>query len=266
MFLKLLLTSALILLASCSDNDMPPSQTAASTQEPAYAIQTDTTVYWLASDNGGWRADLQFQFRNVTADTAYAINCNRALTLALEKYDSTGWNLFWAPLTNLCLSPPVIVAPGAAFDTTYAVWGAAPGGNAGPAFRDTSFLGTYRLVWRNLVHRYDPNRGGFGDTLATEHRVSNEFVLSNTPPTVTGEVTELRGDALLIEGQGSGCPRYWFGIRQSTRMLSVSPNGVTSPITLAEMSVGMKATAWAAGVMLESCPAQGPARVIIFGP
>ena len=171
------LVSALLLVATaCSRPDAPPADAPAAADEgPTPPIRTDTTVFALTRDSLGWSAELPLAFLNVTADTLYAINCNGALTLAVERREGAAWTTFWAPMTNACLSPPVTIAPGAVLALDYAVWGAPPNTNVGPAFADTTFAGTYRLVWWNLVSRYDTDRPQFGDTVAVADRVSNEF-------------------------------------------------------------------------------------------
>jgi hypothetical protein len=116
----------------------------------------------------------------MTPDTLYAVNCNGATSMALEKKEPDGWRVVWAPLINGCLSPPIIIAPGALLEDTLALWGAQPGRNIGPEFTDTAFGGSYRLIWWNLVFHYDPDRSGFGDTVPTKHRTSNELELGVT--------------------------------------------------------------------------------------
>jgi hypothetical protein len=140
-------------------------------------IRTDTTEYFLGRDARGWGTRIPFRFTNLAADTAYAVNCNRATSIALEKKESTGWRVVWAPITNGCLSAPITIPPGKTFDDSVALWGAPPGGNVGPEFADTVFDGTYRLVWWNLVFHYSAENVPFGDTIPVRYRASNEFSL-----------------------------------------------------------------------------------------
>lgn len=95
----------------------------------------------------------------------------------MEKKDSVGWHTVWAPLINGCLSPPITLAPGNSVSDTLSLWGAPPRGNVDPEFIDTVFDGTCRLVWWNLVHHYNTDQSGFGDTVPLLHKISNEFTL-----------------------------------------------------------------------------------------
>ena len=83
----------------------------------------------------------------------------------------------WSPILNQCLSPAITIAPGAAHTDSLVLWGAPPGGNIGPEFTDTSFDGSYRLVWVNIVTHYNTSTPGFGDSIPAVHRTSNEFTL-----------------------------------------------------------------------------------------
>jgi hypothetical protein len=174
-----ILGPALLLSAfACTAENAPATNDGASTPDGlTAAIQTDTTFYVLERDEHGWGTQIAYRFRNATADTIYAINCNGAISMAVEKKEPTGWRTFWAPVTNACLSPPITVPPGETFSAPLSLWGAPPGGNVGPAFSDTTIEGTYRLVWWNLVSHYAEDRQGFGDTLPLDLRVSNEFTL-----------------------------------------------------------------------------------------
>lgn len=144
----------------------------------AVAITTDSAVYHLERDERGWGARIGYRFRNLAEDTVFAVNCNGATSVAVERREPGGWATFWAPLVNGCLSPPIVVPPGGTLDSVLSLWGAPPGGNVGPEFNDTIFAGRYRLVWWNLVSHYDARSPGFGDSIPLQYRVSNEFGLA----------------------------------------------------------------------------------------
>jgi hypothetical protein len=150
-------------------------------RDPTAPIQTDTTIYTLTEDSIGWGTALALSFRNVTPDTLYAINCNGALTLAVERRDAADWSLFLAPMTNGCLSAPVVVAPGDSLGIPWTIYGARPGSNAGPQFADSTFTGDFRLVWWNLVSHYDVARRELGDSVPLRFRVSNTFRFEAPP-------------------------------------------------------------------------------------
>jgi hypothetical protein len=160
---------ALLGAIACAPPDTARKQTT--------AIETDTSVYTLTRDSLGWGTSIRYSFTNSSADTMYAVNCNGSITVALERKEGTEWQTFWAPLINGCLTPPIVTPPGTGVEARLELWGAPPGGNVGPEFRDTIFDGTYRLVWWNLVTHYNTDSPGFGDTIPLVHRVSNEFTL-----------------------------------------------------------------------------------------
>jgi hypothetical protein len=167
---------ALLLAFAACDREAPRVD-AAKDSASTVPIRTDKTEYTLARDDRGWDTRIPFRFTNLAADTAYAVNCNGATSIALEKKESTGWRVVWAPITNGCLSAPITIPPGKTFDDSVALWGAPPGGNVGPEFADTVFEGTYRLVWWNLVFHYSTENVPFGDTIPVRYRASNEFSL-----------------------------------------------------------------------------------------
>jgi hypothetical protein len=169
-----------LLLSSfaCTSDNVPATNGTEETRDDSTAaIQTDTTFYVLERDERGWGTQIAYRLRNTTEDTMYAINCNGAISIAVEKKEPAGWRTFWAPITNACLSPPFTIPPGETYNAPLSLWGAPPGGNVGPEFSDTTFDGVYRLVWWNLVSHYAEDRQGFGDTLPLDLRVSNEFTL-----------------------------------------------------------------------------------------
>jgi hypothetical protein len=169
-----------VVLASlaCGGSDQT-DRVSESPPEPA-PIRTDSTTYTLVADSIGWGTELMLDFRNEAEDTLYAVNCNGALTFALERKEGDDWAVFLAPMTNACLSPPVTIAPGETFMTPWGIYGARPGSNAGPQFADSAFVGTFRLVWWNLRFHYDPEREQMGDTVPLRYRVSNVFGLTRS--------------------------------------------------------------------------------------
>jgi hypothetical protein len=172
---------ALVLSCTACSPDEPPAPgqpPAEAAPRPPEPLRTDAPSYQLVRDGVGWRTEITAEFLNTYPDTLHAINCNGALTVAVEKREEAGWTTFWAPMTNACLSPPVTVPPGEAITLPLTIWGAPPGSDAGPQFADTTFAGSYRLLWWNLVSGYDATRGDMGDTIPLRYRVSNEFSLA----------------------------------------------------------------------------------------
>src|SRR5688500_13577977 len=99
---------AALTVPSCSPPAQEPAEAESGAARDSTApIQTDKTSYVLVRDSLGWGTQMNFRFTNVTTDTLYAVNCNGATSVAVEREDSTGWTTFWAPITNACLSPPI---------------------------------------------------------------------------------------------------------------------------------------------------------------
>jgi len=187
---RLLLILAIVSCSSSeplSDTERPseaekPSETVL-TRDSSAPIQTDSLSYTLKRDALGWATRIPFTYRNPTADTIYVVNCNRTLAMALEQRAGDAWRTNWHPALPVCLSAPVVIAPGAVYVDTMAIFGAPPGRNVAPEFGDTTFTGTYRLVWHNLVTHYRTDAGAnFGGAVPLEYRYSNEFVLRKAKP------------------------------------------------------------------------------------
>src|SRR5215216_5973964 len=178
---ELLLAISALSALTCSRPAEPANERETlPSRDLAAPIQTDTTSYVLVRKDRGWQTEIPFRFKNVAEDTLYIINCNGAFTVALERKVREEWRLFWSAIINGCFSPPITIAPGDTLFTPWIVWGAAPAGNAGPAFADTTFDGVYRLVWQNILFHYDPQRSALGDSVPVRYRVSNDFVLRVT--------------------------------------------------------------------------------------
>jgi hypothetical protein len=185
---------ALLLVAlgpvGCTKPDRPAEPRESPAVAAAPPLRTDRIAYELTPTDHGWQTQMQLALRNEASDTLYAINCNGAATIALEARSADpaildtgadGWSVVLPPMTNGCLSQPLVIPPGATFTLPWILGGARPGTNAGPAFPDTAFAGPHRLVWWNLVFHYDPTRRELGDSVPLRYRLSNEFTLRVKP-------------------------------------------------------------------------------------
>lgn len=152
---------------------------AAAAVEGDAPLVTSAGAYVLTESGGGFATEIPVTFHNVTGATLYIVNCRGALAPTLERQTDAGWQRFWTSVQLLCLSPPIVIAPNASIADTVRVWGALPGRNAEPSFRDEDLDGTYRIVLDNVVHNYDASHtaGRFGDPVPLEQRVSNTFRL-----------------------------------------------------------------------------------------
>jgi hypothetical protein len=95
----------------------------------------------------------------------------------LQKERSGKWYDAWEPFGTPCVSPPVVIEPGATFSDTLALMGAPPGSNVLPAFVFPEIEGVYRLVWSQAFARPADSAGDEGQRLEERYRVSNPFVL-----------------------------------------------------------------------------------------
>jgi hypothetical protein len=141
-------------------------------------ITTDAQAYVLRSQGSALTADIAIRFENRAASAMYIVNCNGGLAPVLEKRVGDAWVPYWAPILSLCLSSPIVIAPGASIERVLSVWGALPGTNQAPQWASAEMAGTYRIVLQNVVHNYDDRRQDFGAPVPLELRVSNEFTLT----------------------------------------------------------------------------------------
>lgn len=169
-----------VVMAACSPSASPGDESARDevvvTRDSQAPIQTDSLLYSLKPQDRGWATRIPFEYRNPTSDTIYVVNCNRIVGMDLEQHIGSEWQAIWHPVMPACLSPPIVIAPGAIYADTITIFGARPDTNTEPAFPDTTFTGRYRLVWQGLVRRYRMDSGAdFGDPVPLEDRISNEF-------------------------------------------------------------------------------------------
>jgi hypothetical protein len=141
-------------------------------------LQTDRPAYLLWRGDVGFTTDIPFEFTNGTGDTVYVLNCWGQAPPSLEKEVGGSWVPAWSAIVLLCLSPPIVIPPGAAYQDTVRLFAGYPGNNAYPKFEVAQPNGTYRLVWRPVVHHYhDDARLALGDSIPLRYRISNDFRL-----------------------------------------------------------------------------------------
>ena len=78
----------------------------------------------------------------------------------------------------LCLSPPIIIAAGQAYQGTLQLFAGLPTNNVYPKFDTPQISGQYRLLWSGLLSSYDADAHPFGESLPLEQRISNSFRLT----------------------------------------------------------------------------------------
>jgi hypothetical protein len=139
-------------------------------------VQTDSLVYHLTRDGRvSFGVPIGFAYRNDTGRDISIINCHGGLNISLEKWVDGEWQRFWVPVLLLCLSPPIEIRAGSVYRNVMRFYGALPGNNISPAFRDADLNGVYRFSWAGLVHGYNDRVRGFGQSVGPLH--SNPFLL-----------------------------------------------------------------------------------------
>lgn len=156
------------LLLACADPTGPR-------EDPA--LQTNETEYVLTSDDRSLQGEIPFAFTNRTESMVSVVNCQGRAPPILEKRVMDGWVLAWAAVRQLCLSPPIEIAPGETYGDTLRVRAGLPSSRIQPTFAVDEVEGIYRMVWTDVVHDFDFDRQGLGDLLPPEDRISNSFIL-----------------------------------------------------------------------------------------
>lgn len=153
------------------------STTAPLTRDSGPPIQTEDLIYKLEEDSRGWSVNIDYTYQNRTGGTVYIVNCNGSFALRLERFEEGEWRFAWGPVLPQCLSPAITIAPGGTYGATLRVWGAPPETRMAPQFTDDDPAGLYRIVWIDALSSFQ-DRLPFGEQLAFDHRVSNQFNLT----------------------------------------------------------------------------------------
>jgi hypothetical protein len=146
-------------------------------RDPFPLLQTDSLAYAWVETEVGYRTSLSYTFRNETGGDVVLANCDGDLRPRLEVRRDGNWFFAWEPFGRSCISPPVVLAPGAVHVDSLTVVGALPGSNVLPAFVFPEVEGVYRLVWFRAYAEYDAGPPEVGSPLPLEQRISNAFVL-----------------------------------------------------------------------------------------
>ncbi len=171
--------TAMTLLTACSDTPTaPPEQTLEGPRVTLF--QTDSAAYTLLSGNYGVAGTIQARLTNSTGESIYFVNCNGNAEATLEKWIDGQWRLAWAPVIQDCLSEPIIVPPGATWDTTIHIFAGPRGSNSYPQFEVEESAGSYRLVWHEVLSSFQ-DKLPFGEPLPLGKRISNTFTLDFAP-------------------------------------------------------------------------------------
>ena len=137
-----------------------------------HPIQTDATRYVSHEGPYGPEITIHATFTAPKDRTVYVLHCNGAISTAMQRLVGNKWVNAWSAETNSCLSPPIVLAPGAQHKDTMTFRRVTDIVIYAPNNRDVIQPGTYRLVWHNVLTSFDINARPFGPDLPLEQRVS----------------------------------------------------------------------------------------------
>ncbi|MEX0891826.1 MAG: hypothetical protein WEB88_06605 [Gemmatimonadota bacterium] len=151
----------------------------AGNDEQRTALVTGGAEFELADafSGRGVGTDIPIGFINPYDEPVYIVNCNGQLAPLLEKRVDGEWVEFWHGISDMCLSPPIVIQPRAAFSRLLQVRGAYPGRDVLPEWASSDVAGEYRLVLNSMVFDFDPDGRPFGTDVPRSARTSNTFRL-----------------------------------------------------------------------------------------
>ena len=79
----------------------------------------------------------------------------------------------WSPTIPLCLSAPIVVAPGTTFRTRLLIFAGRPVTNTEPKFLVGTIDGAFRMIWGALSYS-----GPAREMIPNDERISNRFSIS----------------------------------------------------------------------------------------
>ncbi|HSM07341.1 MAG TPA: hypothetical protein VK858_22120 [Longimicrobiales bacterium] len=162
-----------VALAGCESS---PTLTAPGTPEPL--LQTGSLEYTLEPTSGEvHEVVIPYSFTNRTGSAVSIRNCDGVFSLGLERKTTAGWVRSWSSTLVLCVSAPIVIAPGEAYHDFVTVQAAPPTAYSGMELPLESAPGTYRIVWDRPLVGYDDGAPDSGSILSKEQRVSNAFTM-----------------------------------------------------------------------------------------
>jgi hypothetical protein len=126
---------------------------------------------------GEWyRVVIPYTYTNRTGDTVYLTNCNGDVSPSLQRRVGGAWEGWWYPVMNECLSPPVVIAPGAVYRDSLDVMIGEQDREVYDVLVESRALDV-RLDWQQALTSFSARKYPFGPQLPIEQRVSNAFTL-----------------------------------------------------------------------------------------
>lgn len=161
-FVAILLTTGL--LAGCAQHlDLGPLPDSA-------PVAVDSNLYVLTQTSHGWETTIGFTFTNVSDREIEIENCQGAYFVNLEAQVNGAWETAWSPVIPLCLSAPIVLAPGATHEKDLLVTAGEPGSNTYPQFEIEDLNRPFRI---NLVAASWQNQ----ETVPEQYRISAPFLI-----------------------------------------------------------------------------------------
>jgi hypothetical protein len=178
-----ILTTLFVLLIGCAprgadDANAPDTNGAPADQiDTTWLMQTAKEVR-LRRDGEHLMAMVRYTYTNRTGGRVYLVNCNGNVAPSLQLERDTGWANWWGPATNACLSPPVIIEPGAVYrDSAMIAIASFDSTRNSEIFTATGPI-TVRFIWHQALSSYDADLQSFGTHVPLEQRVSHPIRLS----------------------------------------------------------------------------------------
>ena len=118
----------------------------------------------------------------MAGEPAAVAACGRPYAPALERWDGQRWGRAYEPVRQLCLGPPLVIAPGATVADSLRVVAGAPGTRIYPQFTTPEIPGRYRLVWWVADAAGGAGPNAVGAPRPASERVSQAFELQVEAP------------------------------------------------------------------------------------
>jgi hypothetical protein len=143
------------------------------TRDNSAIFQTDSLEYVLTPTSVSYTATLAITFTNTTAQPVYFEGCGESIFFTMEKLVDDTWVPGWAGVFPLCLSPPLVVAPGGTHVFTLRFFGGKPDCKCFPQFTTPNAGGFYRITYQDVYGSYVSDK--YGNQLPPELRRTNPF-------------------------------------------------------------------------------------------
>lgn len=166
---------AALLVGACAMHDgvLAPSGTL---QAGDTWLRTDRPAYSARQEGGVTAIDFELAYTNHLRVPVAVPSCHTPMRPILEKRVDGVWVYAFSPVELMCITPPLVIAPGATYTLRYPLRADRYSLERWPGAAQDGVAGTYRFVWFVATHE----RGTGGRTperLPFEYTVSNTFII-----------------------------------------------------------------------------------------